>query len=207
MTKMNRKISTLILSLFALPALLLVGCGDDRISHVILETSHGNIEIAIYNEKAPISAADFLYYVDNGLYDGEGFYRAVRPQTDPRGLNMEIIQGGLLGMETVTATIEHETTQVTGLSHTDGAISIARDEPGTGSAAYFFISIGDNTELDFGGERNPDGQGYAVFGKVIKGMDVVRAIQMSDTGAISDDAITQGQMLTKPVIIVKAKRK
>ena len=82
----------------------------------------------------------FCIMLNNNLYDGEGFYRAVRPETDPRGRWYAALQGGLLGMETVTATIDHETTQMTGLSHMDGAISIARDAPGTGSAAFFFIS-------------------------------------------------------------------
>jgi len=187
--------------------LMLAACGDPKTTSVILETELGNIEVDVYNSKAPKSAADFLYYVDNGLYDNEGFYRAVRPETDPRGQGMEIIQGGLLGMESVTASIDHENTGESGLSHLDGAVSIARDEPGTGSAAYFFISIGENTELDFGGSRNPDGQGYAVFGQVVKGMDVVRAIQLRETGAASDNPQTQGQFLTTPVKITKAKRR
>ncbi|PHR92566.1 MAG: peptidylprolyl isomerase [Robiginitomaculum sp.] len=194
------------ISLAVLSAIFLSACGGEKKSHIVLETELGNIEIEIYDDLAPLSAADFLYYIDSGLYDGEGFYRAVRPGTDPRGLGMEIIQGGLLAMETVTVPIDHETTAMSGLSHTDGAISIARNEPGTGSAAYFFISIGDNTSLDYGGERNPDGQGYAVFGQVVKGMDVVRAIQMRETAGESDDAVTQGQLLTEPVIILKARR-
>jgi peptidyl-prolyl cis-trans isomerase A (cyclophilin A) len=183
------------------------GCADKKTARVILDTDLGRIEIDVYMDKAPLSSADFLYYVDNQLYDGAGFYRAVRPETDPLGLDMEIIQGGRLDLETVTATIDHETTEMTGLSHTDGAIALARDEPGTGSAAYFFISIGDNKFLDYGGKRNPDGQGYAVFGQVVKGMDVVRAVQMRETKGKSDDRVTEGQYLTKPVIISKAYRK
>lgn len=186
---------------------LLTACGGgEKVSHVTLETALGDIEIEIYNDRAPLSSTDFLYYVDSHLYDGEGFYRAVRPETDPRGQGMQLIQGGLLSMTSDTAAIAHETTQMTGLSHINGAISIARDEPGTGSAAYFFISIGDNTSLDYAGSRNPDGQGYAVFGRVSKGMDVVRAIQMRETGATSDDTQTQGQFLSAPVKIISAKR-
>lgn len=188
-------------------ALFLAACSDARTTHVVLDTDLGAIEVEVFNERAPISSADFLYYVDNGLYDGEGFYRAVRPESDPLGLGMQIIQGGLLGLESVTASIDHETTQATGLSHIDGAISIARDAPGTGSAAYFFISIGDNKALDFGGVRNPDGQGYAAFGQVTKGMDVVRAIQLRETEGSSESEITQGQFLTEPVKIIKAKRR
>ncbi len=188
-------------------ALSLAACGGEKTTHVVMETELGNIEIEVYKSRAPLTAENFLYYVDNDLYDGEGFYRAVRPDTDPRGLGMQIIQGGLLAMESVTAPIDHETTEMSGLSHTDGAISMARDEPGTGSAAYFFISIGDNTSLDYGGSRNPDGQGYAVFGQVVKGMDVVRAIQMRETRGPSDNPALKGQFLTKPVRIVEVKRR
>ena len=193
--------------LASLLVLVLVACGNTNRPQIILETELGDIVIDIYRDKAPKSADNFLYYIDNKLYDGEGFYRAVRPETDPLSMNMEIIQGGLLGLETVTAPIDHETTKMTGLSHTDGAVSLARDEPGTGSAAYFFISIGDNTFLDYGGKRNPDGQGYAVFGQVVKGMDVVRAIQSRETKGPSDGPATSGQYLTKPVKIIRAHRR
>ena len=185
----------------------LSACAKEKTAFVVLETDLGNIEIQLYSDRAPLSTEDFLYYVDNDLYDGQGFYRVVRPQTDPRGQGMEIIQGGRLSLESVTAHIDHETTQMSGLSHIDGAVSLARDEPGTGSAAYFFISIGDNKMLDFGGSRNPDGQGYAVFGQVMKGMDVVRAIQLQEAAGASENPATQGQFLTHPVIIRKARRK
>ena len=194
------------LFLVLLTALVLTACGGGA-SNVVLQTDLGEIEIQIFEKRAPLSSKDFLYYVDNQLYDGEGFYRSVRPDTDPRQLGMQIIQGGLLGLESVTAPIDHETTQMTGLSHIDGAVSIARDEPGTGSAAYFFISIGENKALDYGGVRNPDGQGYAVFGQVVRGMDVVRAVQMRETAGTSDMQVTQGQFLTKPVTIIKASRR
>ncbi|MBL4870575.1 MAG: peptidylprolyl isomerase [Robiginitomaculum sp.] len=194
------------LFLVFLSTLLLWSCGGSKMPRVVLETELGIIEIEIYSEQAPLTAQNFLYYVDNNLYDGEGFYRVVRPETDPLGMGMEIIQGGLLAMETVTAPIDHETTQMSGLSHIDGAISMARDEPGTGSAAYFFISIGDNTFLDYAGKRNPDGQGYAVFGQIVKGMDVVRAIQMQNVSEVSEDRVTQGQILSTPVKIISARR-
>ncbi|MCF6220131.1 MAG: peptidylprolyl isomerase [Robiginitomaculum sp.] len=200
-----RKLFIGITSVFLI--LSLAACGGEKTTHVVMETELGNIEIEVYKSRAPLTAENFLYYVDNDLYDGEGFYRAVRPDTDPRGLGMQIIQGGLLAMESVTAPIDHETTEMSGLSHTDGAISMARDEPGTGSAAYFFISIGDNISLDYGGSRNPVGQGYAVFGQVVKGMDVVRAIQLRETQGPSDNPATKGQFLTKPVRIVKVRRK
>lgn len=190
---------------FAAFALALTACGGPET--VVLETQMGDIVIEVYEDKAPLSSADFLYHVDNGLYDGEGFYRVVRPDTDPRDMNMQLIQGGLLSLVPVTQAIDHETTQMTGLSHTDGMVSIARDAPGTGSAAYFFITIGDNSFLDYGGARNPDGQGCAVFGKVTSGMDVVKSIQSLDsTGLASEDA-TKGQYLKDPILITQARRK
>jgi len=197
----------LFIMIATITLLTLAACGTEKTNRVVIKTKLGTIEIEVYPDRAPLTADNFLYYVDNNLYDGEGFYRAVRPKTDPLGMGMQIIQGGLLSAETVTAPIDHETTGMSGLSHIDGAVSMARDEPGTGSAAYFFISIGDNTFLDYGGARNPDGQGYAVFGQVVKGMDVVRAIQMQDTGGPSENSATNGQILTKPVTIVYAKRK
>jgi peptidyl-prolyl cis-trans isomerase A (cyclophilin A) len=181
--------------------------GNEKTTRVIMQTQLGAIEIDVYKSRAPLTAENFLYYVDNELYDAQGFYRAVRPETDPRGLGMQIIQGGLLSMESVTAPIDHETTKMSGLSHLDGAVSMARDEPGTGSAAYFFISIGDNTSLDYGGSRNPDGQGYAVFGQVVKGMDVVRAVQLRETKGPSESEVTAGQFLTEPVKIIQVRRK
>lgn len=203
---MIRKLFISILGLLTVAGLAACNSGEKN-TRVIMQTDLGVIEIDVYKSRAPLTAENFLYYVDNDLYDAQGFYRAVRPETDPRGLGMQIIQGGLLSMESVTAPIDHETTEMSGLSHTDGAVSMARDEPGTGSAAYFFISIGDNTSLDFGGSRNPDGQGYAVFGQVVKGMDVVRAIQLRETKGPSESEVTSGQFLTEPVKIIEMKRK
>lgn len=203
---MMRALFISIIGIFALVGL--VACNSsEKTTRVVMQTGLGVIEIDVYKSRAPLTAENFLYYVDNDLYDAQGFYRAVRPKTDPRGLDMQIIQGGLLSMESVTAPIDHETTEMSGLSHIDGAVSMARDEPGTGSAAYFFISIGDNTSLDYGGSRNPDGQGYAVFGQVVKGMDVVRAIQLRETKGPSESEVTSGQFLTEPVKIIQVKRK
>ncbi|WP_418152587.1 peptidylprolyl isomerase [Litorimonas sp. RW-G-Af-16] len=193
------------------PALLsaiitLSACADKR-PNVIFETDLGQIEIEVYQDKAPISAADFLYYVDEGLYDNEGFYRVVNAENDPRGMGMSLIQGGRLDMQKVTSSIAHERMSETGLLNSAGSVSIARDEPGTGSAAYFFINIGDNNFLDYGGERNPDGEGYASFGRIVSGMDTVVKIQSQETAEASDDAVTRNQMLVQPVRIKRAYRK
>lgn len=174
---------------------------------VVLETTSGPMEITVYPDKAPISVGDFLKHVDGGHYDGEGFYRVVREENDPRQMGMSLIQGGRLDQEMIFDPIDHELTTDTGISNRDGAVAIARAEPGTGSAAYFFINIGNNDFLDTGGSRNPDGQGYATFGRVTKGLNVAKEIQSMDTSAESDEAVTQGQILAKPVIITRAYRK
>ena len=187
----------------------LTACGSkvDKSPNVILETSLGAIDIEVYPEKAPLSAGDFLNYVDRKYYHGQGFYRVVRADNDPRQMGMSLIQGGRLNIESVGAPIAHETTKMTGLRNKAGSVAIAREEPGTGSAAFFFINIDDNNFLNEGGERNPDGQGYAVFGQVVSGMDVVKKIQARDVARESDDERTQGQFLKEPVIISKAFRK
>ncbi len=187
---------------------LLVACtaAPDPSPNVILETALGEIEVEVYPDKAPLSAGDFLAHVDAGDYDGQGFYRVVRADNDPRGMGMSLIQGGRLDSEMVRDPIAHERTTDSGLSNVRGTISIARDAPGTGSAAYFFINIGDNTFLDTGGERNPDGEGYAVFGTVVRGMDVVELIQSQEATGESDLEVTQGQILSDPVIIQRAYR-
>jgi len=199
---------TFILSL----GLILSACsaGSKEVQNdpvVVLETTAGPIEIEVYPEAAPISSADFLRYVDDGLYNDQGFYRTVRADNDPRGMGMSLIQGGRLDQVNVGGQIEHELTTQTGISNANGAVSIARNEPGSGSAAYFFINIGNNDFLDTGGTRNPDGQGYATFARVTDGMEVVRAIQSGDVIAASDNAAMQGQILAKPVIITRAYRK
>lgn len=186
---------------------ILTACGEAPYRPVVmLETTQGNIQIEVYEDKAPVSAANFLLYVDSKYYDGQGFYRVVRADNDPRDMGMSLIQGGRLDSEPLTDPIAHELTSQIGLSNTKGVVSIARDEPGSGSAAYFFINIGDNSFLDEGGERNSDGQGYATFGKVIEGMDVVRKIQAMDASGLSGDNITTGQILAQPVTILKAYR-
>ena len=174
---------------------------------VVIETSVGDITVELYPEAAPVTVANFLRYVNADMYRDAAFYRVTRPDNDPM---IEVIQGGHwdpYGEEEGTFApifmpIEHETTEMTGITHGDGAISMARYEPGT-AASEFFIVIGDHPELDFGGERNPDGQGFAAFGRVTGGMDVVRAINalpVSDTGAIP------GQLLAEPVTILTIRR-
>lgn len=144
-----------------------------------METDLGDIRLEIYAKKAPVTAANFLRYVDEGRLKGAHFYRVVTPANQPNNdVKIEVIQGGLgFGEdEGRLPPLPHETTAQTGVLHTDGVLSMARSEPGSASSE-FFICVGDQPALDFEGRRNPDGQGFAAFGRVVSGMDVVRAIQ------------------------------
>jgi peptidyl-prolyl cis-trans isomerase A (cyclophilin A) len=151
---------------------------------VSILTDLGAITVVLEPTKAPRTVANFLRYVDEHRYDGSAFYRAVTPRNQLPAVQqppIEAIQGGLFEDDTKRlAPIVHESTARTGLRHVDGVISMARI--GVGSASSdFFIVIGDQPSLDHGGRRHPDGQGFAAFGRVIAGMDVVRRIQQQPT--------------------------
>lgn len=146
---------------------------------ILIRTELGDIKVEIYQDKAPITASNFLRYVDESRYGGACFYRVVRLDNQPQNeIKIEVIQGGLRFTENQSPlpAIEHETTAATGILHKDGVISMARNKPGTASSE-FFICINDQPELDFEGKRNPDGQGFAAFGRVVSGMELVRNIQ------------------------------
>jgi peptidyl-prolyl cis-trans isomerase A (cyclophilin A) len=145
---------------------------------VRIETDAGVIVADIDSARAPRTAANFLRYVRDGRYDNGAFYRVVTRTNQPRdSIRIEVIQGGIDrdGAKRLPA-IEHETTEQTGLRHEDGTLSMARGRPGSASSE-FFIVVASQPSLDFGGRRNPDGQGFAAFGRVVEGMDVVRRIQ------------------------------
>jgi peptidyl-prolyl cis-trans isomerase A (cyclophilin A) len=164
---------------------LIAACTSGDLPVVEFRTSMGNFIMEIDTLRAPVSGKNFLTLVKDGVLDSAVFYRVVRPGNQPGNkVKIEVIQGGLLADSLVAQypAIAHEPTSVTGIRHLDGVVSMARNEPGSASTE-FFICIGDQPALDFGGNRNPDGQGFAAFGKVIKGMEVVRSIQqMRDTG-------------------------
>lgn len=173
--------------------MLTAGCRNQN-PRVVLGTELGDITLEIYYEQAPITAENFMRYVVERRFRGATFYRTVRLDNQPdNSVKIEVIQGGLkddldsLGLPP----IPHETTAKTCILHKDGTVSMARREPGTASSEIF-ICIGDQPELDFGGKRNPDGQGFAAFGRVIAGMDVVRRIQSQPA---------DGQMLDPEIAI------
>lgn len=190
-----------------LAGLALLACGTasslsdepTKAVRVRIETDAGAIVVELDAAKAPATAANFLRYVDGSFYDGGGFHRTVKPDNQPDNrVKIEVIQAGInrgqVGKE--FAPIKLERTRDTKLAHKDGTISMARDGPDS-ATADFFICIGDQPELDFGGKRNPDGQGFAAFGKVIQGMDVVKKIQA---------APARGQLLNPPIKISKVRR-
>jgi len=173
---------------------------------VRLVTSLGVVVVRLRPDAAPLSARDFLKYVDNGAYDGGRFFRVVRADNDRGHPRIDVVQGGIRPGLKQGPPVAHETTQRSGLRHLDGTISLTRDAPGTGSGAEFFICVGPQPALDFGGTRNRDLQGFAAFGRVMSGMDVIRNVWQQDAGGVSPDQYTIGQILTKPVLITKALR-
>ncbi len=171
---------TIIIALLLVCSLQISG----QVSKVLINinTEIGNILLELYPEAAPVTVANFLEYVDAGHFSGTSFYRTVTMENQPQNdIRIEVIQGGMAGSgkRSGIESIIHETTEISGLKHLDGTISMARSDPGTASSE-FFICINDQPSLDYRGMRNPDGQGFAAFGKVIEGMDVVRRIQKSN---------------------------
>jgi peptidyl-prolyl cis-trans isomerase A (cyclophilin A) len=184
---------------------------------VVLETEKGRIEIEVDTKRAPNTAANFLKYVDGGLYDGGVFHRTVRPDTETRpDVPIQVIQARRVSDRTRPSfpPIPLERTNVTGIKHVDGTVSMARTTADT-ATNEFFICIGDQPLLDFGGKRNDDGQGFAAFGRVVAGMDVVKAIQASPVaparpragGPPAAGTPANSQTLMPAIRIVRARRK
>jgi peptidyl-prolyl cis-trans isomerase A (cyclophilin A) len=164
----------------------------------VIKTTMGNIGIELYPATAPVTVANFLKYVDAHLYDSSSFFRAVTLNNQPKdAIKIEVIQGGDMDSTKEFAPIPLETTQQTGILHKDGVISMARGKPNSATCS-FFICINDQPALDHGGKRNKDGQGFAAFGKVIQGMDIVKKIQQRYP--------EQGQYFKPPVIILSITR-
>jgi peptidyl-prolyl cis-trans isomerase A (cyclophilin A) len=160
--------------------------------HCLIKTSLGDIAIELYADKAPVTVANFMRYVDKNAYSNSSFFRVCTPANEAgRKVKIQVIQGGSVSDTMMLDSIKIETTKQTGLLHKDGMLSMARSGPNS-ATSEFFICIGNQPALDYGGARNPDGQGFAAFGRVTRGMDVVKKIQ-----AQKDTA----QYLVKPVKI------
>jgi peptidyl-prolyl cis-trans isomerase A (cyclophilin A) len=185
------------LFLAGLLALAVFAAAASKNPVVLIKTEKGDITVEVDLARAPVTAANFLRYVDGKLYDGSVFHRTVTLDNQPNNaVRIEVIQGGQLSEEKEFPSIAQETTAATGLKHLDGTISMARGIPGSATSSFFFC-IGPQPELDFGGKRNPDGQGFAAFGKVVSGMDVVKAIHVLPA---------EGQSLKPPVKIISIRR-
>lgn len=166
---------------------------------VLIETTAGDI-LAETDPRAPITSANFLRYVDEGRLNGVTFYRGM-----VLGPAAGLVQGGPSGAsDRVLPPIAHEPTSQTGLSHTDGALSMARFDPGT-ATGDFFIIVGDLRSLD-AGRTTPDDPGFAVFGRVVEGMEVVRQILAAPKSPTEGDGFMRGQMLEPRIAILSARR-
>jgi peptidyl-prolyl cis-trans isomerase A (cyclophilin A) len=180
------------------PLLCAFAPGDKKPVRVLIQTDQGDIVVEL-DARAPRTTANFLKYVDAKFYDGGQFHRTVRADNQPKDkVKIGVIQAGVNPKKAKEERppIKLERTSKTGLSHKDGVISMARDGPDT-ATADFFVCVGDQPALDFGGKRNPDGQGFAAFGRVVKGMDVVKKIQA---------APAKEQALAPAIKIVRAVR-
>lgn len=182
-----------------------LGCAEEKNTgnpHVVIETKYGEIELELYANKAPETTAAFLSYVDSGFYENTSFYRVLNVNNQPSNApKTEILQGGLWRTKNEKARsisgIPHESTMQTGVKHKNGVISVARLAPGT-AGSEFFICIDDQPGLDEGGENVEDRLGYAAFGKVVRGMSVVRKIYLQND---------RNQYLDPPVAIFNIKRR
>ncbi|HYB97166.1 MAG TPA: peptidylprolyl isomerase [Vicinamibacterales bacterium] len=203
---MSQHVALLVILLTAL------SWGGEQVStpapvRVRVQTELGDIVVAVDTAKAPITAANFLRYVDAGHYDGGVWHRTVKTDNQPESpIKIEVIQAGVNperakdGFPPITL----ERTSTTGILHKDGTISMARGAPDSATSGWF-ICINDQPSLDFGGQRNPDGQGFAAFGRVVSGMDVVRRIQAAPSST-NRTTNAEAQRLTPPIKIIKAER-
>ena len=174
---------------------------------VRVQTELGDIVVEVDATRAPQTTANFLKYVDAGHYDGGTFHRTVRLDNQPESpVKIEVIQAGVAADQAKQGfpAISLERTNVTGILHKDGVVSMARGTPDSATSGWF-ITINDQPSLDFGGARNPDGQGFAAFGRVVSGMDVVRKIQAAPSSANMSTNV-EAQRLTPPVKILKVSR-
>jgi len=188
-----------LLALFVAVALLMPrSASAQSLPRVLIRTTLGEIMVEVDSVRAPATSANFLRYVDADAYRAGHVHRTVRLDNQPENIaKIEVIQGGVARPDAARfAPIALERTNTTGLVHREGTISMARGGPDT-ATSDFFVCIGDQPTLDFGGARNADGQGFAAFGQVVVGMAVVRAIQARPS---------EGQRLTPTVEIVEVVR-
>lgn len=203
----RRSLTALVLALGATPALAQSPTPSVKPTpatvRVNLDTGQGRIVLELEVERAPITSGNFLRYVDQKRYDGASFFRASRA---PGAVDYGLIQGGVQNDPAkVLKPIAHEPTSQTGLKHTDGVISIGRNAPGS-ATSDFFICVGDAPYLDADPAGAGDNLGFAAFGRVVEGMDVVRKILALPTPGKATNPVMAGQILDPPVPILRARR-
>jgi peptidyl-prolyl cis-trans isomerase A (cyclophilin A) len=204
---LNRFVPVASIAVLAAAALTATLVAQGEPVRVLVKTELGDIVVEVDQAKAPNTAANFLKYVDAGHYDGGLWHRTVKMDNQPESpVKIEVIQAGVNPEQAKSGfpPIALERTSVTGLMHKDGAISMARGAPDSATSGWF-ICINDQPSLDFGGARNPDGQGFAAFGRVVSGMDVVRKIQNAPSSP-ERKTNTEAQRLTPPIKILKMAR-
>ena len=168
---------------------------------VSFQTSAGTIVLALEKERAPVTTANFLRYVDQKKLDGVTFYRTVKVTP-----TIGFIQGGTRNDPKRTLPpIKHEPSSSTGIHNLDGTIAMARNAPGT-AAGDFFILVGDEPTMDADPKATGDNQGFAAFGHVVEGMDVVRQIMDAATSPTQGVGVMKGSMIAAPIRIIAAKR-
>lgn len=172
---------------------IITSCSQPTNPTVLIDTELGIIQVELYVEKAPLTVTNFLKNISDKIYDGSQFYRTVKlDNQENSAYKIEVVQGGLFNDSLIVKypTIKHESTKQTGIKHRTGIISMARSAPGTQSTE-FFICLGKQAELDYGGRRNPDGQGFSAFGKVVRGIKIVSEIhQRQDSSQYLKQPVT-----------------
>jgi peptidyl-prolyl cis-trans isomerase A (cyclophilin A) len=201
-----RRVVVAALAVGTLWSAAVLGQGRQTV-RVRVQTELGDIVLELDPQRAPGTTANFLRYVDAGHYDGGVFHRTVKMDNQPESLvKIEVIQAGVNPDRAKDgfAAIPLERTSVTGITHKDGVVSMARGAPDSATSGWF-ICVNDQPSLDFGGARNPDGQGFAAFGRVVSGMDVVRKIQQAPSSS-DRKTNTEAQRLTPPIKIARVSR-
>jgi peptidyl-prolyl cis-trans isomerase A (cyclophilin A) len=194
-------VAFLLLCVAASPALAQPAAPPPGTARVALETSAGTILVELETKRAPKTSANFLRYVDGKRLNGTAFYRALKVQP-----GYGLVQGGVrYDPKRVLPPIAHEPTTLTGLSHGDGTISMARAAPGT-ATADFFICVGAMPSMDAHPDQAGDNQGFAAFGHVVEGMEIIRAMLDAPTSPTEGVGVMKGQMLSPPIRIIAAHR-
>jgi len=201
-TPTRRRLLAAAAALSAGPALVHPAWAQPARPRVRLQTDMGAIVLELAADKAPVTAANYLRYVDARRYDGTAFFRASQAPGAP---TVGFIQAGIKNAAKLFPPIAHESTLVTGLKHVDGAVSMARLEPGS-ARSDFTIICGDAPHMDADPRAPGDNLGYAAFGQVVEGMDVVRAILAAPRNGPAPTPVMAGQMLDPPVKILSARR-